>query len=123
MRNVLVVDDEEVVRLTTSLMLKKLGVSVVSKEDGKSALEYFQAHQNEIDLVILDSHMPGISGLELFHLIRELNKTVCVAVSSGFVDDDERLEFEGVGVCGMLTKPFAVADLKVLLESVEKHLH
>ncbi len=123
MQNVMVVDDEEIIRLTTSLMLKKLGISSVVEENGMKALAYFKEHGDEIDLIILDSHMPEISGIELFHKIREIDSKVCIAVSSGFVDSAEREEFENIGMCGLLAKPFAVSDLKGLLESVESHLH
>ncbi len=123
MQKVMVVDDEEIIRLTTSLMLKKLGYSAVVQENGIKAFEYFKEHGDEIDLIILDSHMPEISGIELFHKIREIDSKICIAVSSGFVDAEEREEFENVGMCGLLSKPFAVSDLKELLESVEVHGH
>lgn len=116
---VLLVDDEDVIRLTMSLMLKKMGVTVVAVSRGDEAIDYYKEHMSEIDLVILDSHMPEISGLELFHVLKEFNPDITAVVSSGFLNDSERQEFEGIGIRGMLNKPFSMQDLKALLESLD----
>ncbi len=113
--NVLLVDDEDVVRLTTSLMLKKLGVSVTAISNGAEALEYFKENYSEVDLVILDNHMPGISGLELYMELKNINPDVCGVISSGFLDSKELEQFEGIGMHGVLNKPFSIRDLKELL--------
>ena len=115
---VLLIDDEDVVRLTTSLILKKLGVTVVAMSNGLEAFEYYKNNSDSVDLIILDHHMPEISGLELFGKLKEFDDSVRVVISSGFVDDDEKAKFNDIGIFGMLNKPFSVADLRNILEKI-----
>jgi CheY-like chemotaxis protein len=117
--NILVVDDEEIVLMTTKLMLKKLGKAVSAFSNSIEGLSYYQSHAEEIDLVIIDSHMPEKSGHELYADLCAANPNVIVVVSSAFADDEERKEYTDMGAQGVLTKPFSIADLKSVVESVE----
>lgn len=118
-KHVLLVDDESVVRLTTSLLLKKLGVEVTAMEDGNEAFRFYTENADSIDLVILDNHMPEISGLELFQKLKEFDNSVHAVISSGFLDDDEIQEFEGIGIAGILNKPFNIAQLEKVIKGEE----
>ncbi len=121
-KNVLLVDDEAVIRLTTSLILKKLGISSTAFDNGTEALTFYKTHQNEIDLVIIDSHMPEMSGIELFKKLKDLNPSIRVVISSGFVDESERVEFYNIGATGLLNKPFSVSDIKELFENINSSM-
>lgn len=67
-KNVLVVDDETMIRESVSAYITKQGYHVFAAEDGKEALDVFQKHP--IMFVILDLMLPGISGEEVCPAIR-----------------------------------------------------
>jgi len=82
--HILVVDDEEVVRLTTQAILEHLGYTVTLCCDGKEAVDFYRKSAHPIDLVILDMIMPQASGLDVFTTLKQVNPAVGVILSSGF---------------------------------------
>ena len=80
---VLVVEDEELVRRTTTELLKIKGYKIIEAVDGRAGWEIFQAQKDEIDLVMLDLSMPWISGLELLKLIMDLDPNTRVIIVTG----------------------------------------
>ena len=62
---ILLVEDEGTLRLATGKMLRRVGFCVIEASDGSSALELFRAHKDEIDLMLLDVTLPGISSRKL----------------------------------------------------------
>ncbi|HVS34385.1 MAG TPA: PAS domain S-box protein, partial [Gemmataceae bacterium] len=69
--SVLVVDDEEMVRELARLVLERRGYQVLTASDGEEALNQFSAHSGQIDLVLLDYSMPGLTGLDVFEALRK----------------------------------------------------
>lgn len=115
---ILLVDDDDLIRMTVPLMLETLGHRVVPLAGGLEALRRLQSGLDP-DLVILDLSMPGMDGEEALSRIRLLRPDVSVLLSTGF--QDERLErilerFPGVGVIG---KPFTLNDLKARLAQMK----
>jgi two-component system cell cycle sensor histidine kinase/response regulator CckA len=80
---ILVVEDEELVRRTTTELLKIKGYKIIEAVDGRAGWEVFQAQKDEIDLVMLDLSMPWISGLELLKLIIDLAPDTRVIIVTG----------------------------------------
>ncbi|WP_375391970.1 PAS domain-containing protein [uncultured Sphingomonas sp.] len=102
---VLLVDDEELVRLSTADMLVELGYSVVEARSGEEALELV-GRGLEPDLLVTDHLMPGISGTELARTVRTDLPDTRVLIVSGYA------EAEGIDPdLPRLTKPFRNADL------------
>lgn len=66
----LLVDDEEGIRITVAANLELAGFAVVEAENGPRALEAIEAAKGAFDLVLSDIRMPGMTGVELFHEIR-----------------------------------------------------
>jgi PAS domain S-box-containing protein len=83
---ILTVDDEPLLRQVAARLLKKLGYQVLEAPSGKRALEIFAQKQGEIDLVLLDLTMPGLSGFQTMERLRELNPGVRVLFCSGHGD-------------------------------------
>ncbi|HEX4339750.1 MAG TPA: ATP-binding protein [Polyangiaceae bacterium] len=103
---VLVVDDEELVRLTIVRMLKSLGYEVLSASSGAEALECSRSFQGHIDAVVCDVAMPAMDGPTV---VRELLKTrpgLQVLFASGYAPDDQLLDGKA-----FLAKPYTRADL------------
>ncbi len=112
---VLVVDDEELVRLVAQRFLEKTGFRVVTVGDGAEAVEILRrsaaAGQERFACVLLDLSMPGLDGAETLTRIHDLGLETPVLLSSGYDEHDLALHFEGAGVNGFVQKPYRMADL------------
>ena len=85
---VLVVDDEEPVRVVATETLLAFGYRVESARDGREALERFDAMQGEIDVVVMDMMMPVMDGTAAIAAIRERDPDVPIIAASGLVARD-----------------------------------
>jgi PAS domain S-box-containing protein len=81
---VLLVEDEETLRLAVSKLLQTRGFVVVVAEDGHAAVDLFRDHAEDIDLVLLDLTLPGMSGQEVFRELRVLKPDVKIMFTSGY---------------------------------------
>lgn len=109
--SVLVVDDEEMVRLVLSNMLQHLGYKVTTAAGGREAIRYYREHWQETDLVILDMKMPGMSGRECLLQLREINPSVNLIISSGYGREGVMQEVKELGVTRFIQKPYRHSTL------------
>ena len=107
---VLVADDEEPVRSTTRRLLERMGLDVVTAENGEIALARFAEHAQNIRLVVLDVGMPVMDGAECFRRLREQSE-VPVLIATGYSDDTQAQTLVSAGA-RLLEKPFSSAQLK-----------
>ncbi|MDJ0988402.1 MAG: response regulator [Desulfobacterales bacterium] len=112
---VLLVDDEEEVLKIGRLMLLKLGYRVLLSASGQEALATYREKGADIDLVILDMIMPGMSGSDTFDQLRRLNPEVKVLLASGYSINRRANHILARGCDGFLPKPF---DLPVLSQKL-----
>src|SRR2546428_11085288 len=82
---ILVVDDEEILRVVARAALEQAGSAVLVAEDSASALEVFQRERERIAVVLLDVDMPWRPGDEVFHDLRGLEPHVSVIIYSGSI--------------------------------------
>jgi len=92
-------------------MLKELGYTVLTANDGATAIETYAAHGEKIDLVILDLIMPKMSGAEIFNQLKRIQPDVTVLVSSGYDIDGQASKLLGKGARGFIQKPFSLLEL------------
>jgi PAS domain S-box-containing protein len=108
---ILVVEDDDDVRAYSVEVLRELGYRVIEAHDGPSALRLMQRQEQPIDLLFTDVVMPGMSGRELAENARQLQPTLRVLFTSGYmrnaVADHGRLD-PGVELIG---KPFTYQAL------------
>lgn len=116
---VLVVDDEAPVREAVMDVLSLEGIQVLAAADGQMALDIFSERASEIDLVLLDLSMPGLSGDETLRRMRELDSTVPVILSSGYDKRDLRHRFSTRDLTGFIQKPYTA---KRLSDSIWRYL-
>ena len=107
--NILVVDDEEVVRLLFKETLGELGHKVITAENATIALEV--VNQQDLDLVFLDLKMPGMDGAELFRQIKAVKPRLPVAIITGYPDSDMMARALAQGPFGVMNKPFGESDI------------
>jgi CheY-like chemotaxis protein len=115
---ILVVDDEEAVRELLRDLLESEGCRVYLAPGGREALNLFGAQQ--FDGVFTDVGMPGMSGWELAHAIRESNETIPIAVITGWgeaVGSDDQREAR---VNWVVTKPFRAERISELAQEISK---
>lgn len=114
----LVVDDERIVREVAALMLRHLGLEVLTACDGIEALDVFAEHSESIALTLVDLTMPRMGGKELVGALRYWNPRVPILLTSGFAESEVLASFEEGEVDGFLKKPYTLSSLRSALESV-----
>jgi PAS domain S-box-containing protein len=115
---VLLADDEETVRAVSRRLLERLGLDVLTAEDGQAAVAIYGERQADIDMVLLDLTMPRMNGEEAFRELRRLNPGVRVILASGYSEKDIAGRFAGKGLAGCLQKPYTLDKLRSLLSSL-----
>ena len=108
---VLVVEDDDAVRLLARRVLQRRGYRVHVAGDGAEGLEVWQRLKHEIALVISDVMMPGVSGRELVLEVRKSRPRLPVIFMSGYVHESLETTEGLVPVPLFLEKPFTVATL------------
>jgi PAS domain S-box-containing protein len=108
---ILIVDDEELVLDANINLLKSVGYTVYEAKGGREAVEIYNAHKDEIDLVILDMIMPQMGGAEAFDRMKAINPNVRVLLSSGFSLEAQAREILNRGCDGFIQKPFGLEEL------------
>ncbi|HRE80698.1 MAG TPA: response regulator [Opitutaceae bacterium] len=107
----LVVDDEERMLKTFVLLLQANGFKVLSAAEGEEAMGIVQQSGDAIDAVITDVYMPRMDGIEFTRAFRALYPNKGVVVCSGALTSDHSKEFNALGGCVFLQKPFTMDEL------------
>jgi two-component system cell cycle sensor histidine kinase/response regulator CckA len=108
---ILLVDDEAMIIEVGTLMLQKLGYTALTARSGQMALELLAQKSVDIDLIILDMIMPGMSGAETFNNIKKAHPRAKVLLSSGYSINGQAIEILRRGCDGFIQKPFSLNDL------------
>ena len=107
---ILVVDDERIVRESTTRCLAELGYQVVSVDSGEAAVQYMES--NGADLVLLDLRLaPNIDGVETFRRISALRPLQKAIVMTGFAGPAEISAVRALGIAHYLIKPTPIGLL------------
>ncbi len=121
---VLVMDDEESIRLLVETMLELLDYEVVTTSCGEEALlahEQALAEGRPFEFAIMDLMVPGgMGGAEAMRRIRERDSAIRTIVASGYSDDPVMADCIRYGFDGILPKPYLMADLAAALAQVAR---
>jgi putative nucleotidyltransferase with HDIG domain len=117
-RRVLVVDDEESIRLALGKFLRSRGYDVTTVEDGVSALDAM--HRERFDAMLCDVRMPGMSGVEVVPRALDIAPDLAVLMLTAVNDAPTATEALAQGAMDYLMKPVELADLA---RAVERALH
>jgi len=102
---ILVVDDEELVRMVTKAVLAYRGYQISEAEDGEEAIQKYADSNPRFDLVLMDLHMPRLNGYDALRRIRAINPKLKAILLSGGTQDPAILGEELADVA-YLQKPF-----------------
>jgi len=114
---ILLVDDEEELRLVGTKMLEHIGFAVITAATGKEAIEVFQKRKKDIEAVLLDLTMPEMDGEETFNALKKIDSTAKVIIVSGFSLQEIEERFNNRGLLGALHKPYTLKELKKILRA------
>lgn len=116
-RIVLLVEDEDQVRVMSETMLVRLGFATYSAADGTEALTLFRRHHTEIDVVICDLSMPQMDGWATMEALRAIDPQIPFVMVSGY--DEARVMQEGRGASpqAFVQKPFRKEELGAAIEA------
>src|SRR5512143_1227589 len=109
MSSILIVDDEEGVRKSLSILFQKEGHRVCPASNGEDAIRQFGSQS--FDLVITDLRMDGMNGIELLNRMREHRVQVPVIIMTAFGTIDSGVEAMRLGATEYVAKPFAYDEL------------
>lgn len=115
---ILLVDDEEIILEVGSELLKSLGYTVITAENGKKALEVFRSRPTEIALVVLDMVMPEMGGSDVFDQLKGIKSDVKVLLSSGYSLNGQASAILQRGCAGFIQKPFHIRQLSKKIRDV-----
>lgn len=112
--SVLVVDDNEDLLNTFSLILKRRGFKVDTAEDGASAVDKFR--MGNFDVTLMDIVMPRMNGVEAFRKIREINPEARIILMTAYSEDELMKAALDEGACCILHKPLNIDHLIELVK-------
>ena len=108
---ILLVDDEKMILDVGRELLEELGYTVLPAISGQEAIEIFQKDPDQIDMIIMDMIMPGMSGSETFDRLKEIRPDVKILLSSGYSVDGQATNILRRGCDGFIQKPFNMNQL------------
>ena len=115
MSEILIVEDEENIRLLYKEELEDLGYGVIQASSGREAIKKYDLHQP--DLIILDIQLPGLDGIETMNIIREKSKNVPIILCTAYGEYKQDMKT-------WASEAYIIksADLKELISAVKKIL-
>jgi len=107
---ILVVEDNKINQMITKKILNKMNLNCDLVDNGEDAVD--KVKEVEYDIVLMDIHMPGISGLEATKLIRGFDKELTIFALTAVTLEDKMPEFEEAGFNDIISKPFKQEDFE-----------
>ena len=112
---ILVIEDEADIRSLARRTLERLGMSVLTAQDGVIGMDLLTANQH-IDCILLDLLMPRMDGQQTLLAIGALRPSIPVVVMSGYSDDQIREQLDGTNPLSFLAKPFGPTQLSQAIQ-------
>jgi CheY-like chemotaxis protein len=113
--SVLFIEDEEVLRVGVSRMLRKAGYSVIEAGDGITGTSLFRASPSKIDVVLLDVTLPGMPGSEVLDELRRIQPKVKVILTTALTQEKAHSLLGKQPAWGYIRKPYQLSELASLL--------
>ena len=101
---ILIVEDNKINQMITKKILTKMNLKCDIVDNGEDAVELIK--NNNYNIILMDIHMPGISGIEATKIIRSFDKKLTIFALTAVTIEDKMHEFEGAGFTDIIPKPF-----------------
>jgi two-component system response regulator (stage 0 sporulation protein F) len=115
--DVLVVDDEPLIRWSLKRGLSKRGHRVAEAGNGQDALRQIEADPQQFDVIVLDYRLPDVQHLDLLEQIRRLAPATAILMMTAYGEPATRERAIALGARVVIDKPFQVSDVVSLVES------
>jgi CheY-like chemotaxis protein len=112
---VLVVDDEHMVRIMVQMGLERNGFGVWLASTGREAIDLYRKHRENIAVVLLNVHVPGLDGPQTLDALRELNPEILACFMNGDTGAYKLEELRHYGSAHIIAKPFLLDNLANIL--------
>jgi len=119
--NILIMDDDEMVRDIAKAMLTRLGHNVILAAEGVEAVKLYQDSMgsDNIDLVIMDLTIPGgMGGEKAVREVLNIDPNAKIIVSSGYSNDPVMANYRDYGFCSAIVKPYQLKELSKVISQV-----
>jgi two-component system cell cycle sensor histidine kinase/response regulator CckA len=113
---ILLVEDEELLRFAVSKALQKKGFSVIEAGDGSAAMDLMRTHLHDLDVILLDVTLPGISSRDILEEAQRTRPSLKVILSSAYDKKTVDASFSGLRITHFIRKPFQLVDLASVLQ-------
>ncbi len=117
MANILIAEDDDMVRSFVSRALNLDGHDVTSAMDGLEALDILEEQEGSFDLVLSDIRMPGMDGIALAHSASQNWNELRILLMTGFADQRERADDLMQIVVDVVEKPFSLDKIRTAVNS------
>ncbi len=114
--DILVVDDEEMIRWTLKEALESEGYNVTAFENGREFLNYFRQHGG--DIVLLDVRLPDSNGLDLLLEATKVDPDAIVVIMTAFGDVETAVSAMKRGAFDYLSKPYSLEEVSLLIRKI-----
>jgi CheY-like chemotaxis protein len=117
MARILIAEDEEPVRTLIKRALAEEGHFVAETADGSEALDRLQSERDGFDLLLADIKMPVMDGIALALAVARDFPKLPILLMTGYADQRERVSGLEALICDVISKPFALAEIKFAVAS------
>lgn len=104
--HVLIVEDNKTNQIIAKSILEELGIEVSLSGNGEEGVDYFRLHDQEIDLILMDLHMPVLNGYEATQQIRKINATIPIVAMTADAITGVEDKCKRVGITSYISKPY-----------------
>ena len=115
-KKILVVDDNSTNQLIAKLLLEQSGFEVLTASDGSEAVEIYKNKSTEIDLILMDIHMPVMNGYEASSKIKQMYPNAIIIAMTAEVTPGVKENCKNVGMMDYIAKPF---DPEVFIKTIK----
>lgn len=117
-KQILFVDDEEALRDAGSRMLENMGYSVTAVSSGIEALDLVKKEPGEIDLIITDMTMPGMTGVELATKLLQIHPGIPIILCTGYHEIITPKKAKELGIREYLSKPYSQSEMAKIIRDI-----
>jgi len=115
---ILIVEDDEPLLGLLRFFLDDAGCNVLSAKNGEEAVDTYLKHPGEIDLVLTDLGLPGLTAKDEISMLGRINPNVRIICATGYIEPTLRTEMFQAGAKAIISKPYAPQEMLQKVRSV-----
>jgi two-component system cell cycle sensor histidine kinase/response regulator CckA len=115
---VLVVEDEDTLRILLQTVLEDNGIKVLTARDGLDAMDVFNEHKDEIGILLSDMGLPHLGGWDAYLMMKKIKPELKGILASGYLDEDLRSDLIKAGAREFVQKPYNTQAIVALINEI-----